>query len=138
MSNDAETTLTQWATLLTTHNTDHFLHLFTEDCIYEDVTFGIVNQGKSAVRAFVEKVFAVHPDFRIDLSSKFVARERAAMEWVMTGTHEGDLAGMPATHKKFSIRGASVVELDGTRIRRISDYWDLGAFLKQTGLMPNQ
>lgn len=55
----------------------------------------------------------------------------------MTGTHQGDLAGMPATHKKFSIRGASVVELNNARIKRISDYWDLVTFLKQLGLMPS-
>jgi steroid delta-isomerase-like uncharacterized protein len=135
MSQNAERTLAQWAALLTSHNTDDFVLLFTEDCVYEDVTFGIVNRGKSELRAFVERVFAVHPDFRIDLKSEFVAGEWAAMEWIMTGTHEGDLAGMPATHKKFSICGASVVELNNARIRRISDYWDLATFLKQTGLM---
>jgi steroid delta-isomerase-like uncharacterized protein len=138
MSQNAEKTLVQWAALWSSHNTDELLLLFTEDCVYEDVTFGIVNRGKSELRAFAERVFAVHPDFRIDLKSQFVAGEWAAMEWVMSATHEGDLAGMRATHKRFSVRGASVAELSGARIRRISDYWDLTAFLKQVGLMPNE
>ena len=57
------------------------------------------------------------------------------MEWIMSGTHDGDVQGIPATHKKFAVRGATIAELDRAKIRRTSDYWDLSAFLKQTGLM---
>jgi len=71
------------------------------------------------------------------LKSQFVAGERGAVEWVMAATHEEDMQGMPATHKKFSVRGATVVDLDGTKIRRNSDYWDLSTFLKQIGLRRN-
>ena len=113
------------------------MRLFTEDCVYEDVTFGVLNHGKGELRAFAEGIFAAFPDFRIELKSQFVAGERGAMEWVMAATHEGDMQGMPATHKKFSVRGATVVDLDGTKIRRNSDYWDLSTFLKQIGLMRN-
>ena len=137
MSQDAEKTLEQWAEFLSSHDMSEFLSLFTDDCIYEDVTFGIVNHGKSELRAFIEGVFAAFPDFRIDLTSSFVAGDRAAMEWLMSGTHKGDFSGMPATHKRFSIRGATVAELDQAKIQRNSDYWDLSAFLKELGLMPN-
>jgi steroid delta-isomerase-like uncharacterized protein len=140
MSQNADRTLVQWAEFLSSHNTDQFLSLFTEDCVYEDVAFGIVNRGKSELRAFIEGIFAAVPDFRIDLKSQLVAGERAATEWVMYGTHHGDLPGMPATHKAFSIRGATIAEfaeLEHAKIRRNSDYWDVTAFLKQVGLMTN-
>jgi steroid delta-isomerase-like uncharacterized protein len=100
MSQSAERVLAQWAALWSAHDPDAVLRLFTDDCIYEDVTFGIVNQGKGELRIFAERVFAAHPDFRIDLKSQFVAGDWAAMEWIMTGTHEGDLAGMPGYAQK--------------------------------------
>ncbi len=137
MSQNAETTLVGWAGFLSSHDADRFLSLFTDDCVYEDVAFGVVNRVKRELRTFIEGIFGAFPDFRIDLKSHFVAGEWAAMEWVMTGTHEGDLAGMPATHKRFSIRGASVVEFNSAQIKRISDYWDLATFLKQLGLTPS-
>jgi ketosteroid isomerase-like protein len=33
------------------HDIDHLLSLFTDDCIYEDVTFGVVNRGKAELSA---------------------------------------------------------------------------------------
>jgi len=132
-----EKKLEQWAELLSSHDTTSFLDLFTDDCMYEDVALGVTNQGKTELRSFIEGVFAAMPDFHIDLKTSFVSGDRAAMEWVMSGTHAGDLPGMPATQKRFSIRGATVAELRGTKIRRNSDYWDLSTFLKQVGLMSN-
>jgi hypothetical protein len=57
-------------------------------------------------------------------------------EWIMRGTHKGDLPGMPATGRRVEVRGASIFEFAGNRIRRCSDYWDMATFLKQLGLMP--
>jgi len=53
----------------------------------------------------------------------------------MSGTHKGDLPGIPATGKSFAVRGSTICELTAGKIKRNSDYWDMGAFLKQTGLI---
>jgi steroid delta-isomerase-like uncharacterized protein len=107
--------------------------------MYEDVTFGVVNRGKPALQAFAESVFASVPDFTIEVTSRFVAGTWAGMEWVMAGTHHGDLPGMPATGKRFSsIRGATILELQGGKIRRNSDYWDAATAMKHVGLLPTQ
>jgi steroid delta-isomerase-like uncharacterized protein len=134
MSQNVETTLVGWAGFLSSHDPDRFLSLFIDDCVYEDLALGVVNRGKQELRTFIAGIFSAFPDFHIDLKSQFVTGHWAIMEWAMSGTHEGDLPGMPATHKRFMVR-ASVAELSGTGIRRISDYWDLATFLKQTGLM---
>jgi len=44
-------TLESWAALWSSHDIDALLSLFTEDCVYEDVTFGAVNRGKAELRA---------------------------------------------------------------------------------------
>jgi steroid delta-isomerase-like uncharacterized protein len=60
------------------------------------------------------------------------------MEWIISAIHKGDLPGMPATNKSFSIRGATIIELQTGKIKRNSDYWDLATFLKQVGLMASE
>jgi ketosteroid isomerase-like protein len=72
-----------------------------------------------------------------ELTAGFTADDWAAMEWLMSGTHERDLPGMPAAGKTFSVRGATILELRDGRITRNRDYWDLATFLKQIGLMPS-
>ena len=134
-----ERVLEEWATAWSSHDTETLLALFTDDCIYEDVTFGVVNRGREALRAFAQGVFAAVPDFKIALTARFVAGNWAAMEWVMSGTHNGDFPGMPATGKRFSaIRGATICELQGGKIQRCSDYWDAATLMKQVDLLPAQ
>jgi len=112
------------------------LSLLVDNCVYEDVTLAAVNKGKKQIRAFIDSVFAAFPDFDMKLSSSFTTGTWAAAEWTMTATHRGDLPGLPATGKHFSVRGASVIELQDGKIRRNSDYWDMATFLKQIGAMP--
>ena len=99
----------------------------------------MVARGKEELRRFVNGAFAAVPDFRYGLTSRFAARQWAAIEWVMSGTHKGDFPGMPATGKRFSsVRGSSILELEAGTIRRESDYWDAATFMKQVGLLPSQ
>jgi len=76
------------------------------------------------------------PDFGIELTAGFVAGDRAAMEWVMSGTHERGLPGMPATGRRFRVRGATMLELRDGRVTRNRDYWDTATLLTQMGLTP--
>jgi steroid delta-isomerase-like uncharacterized protein len=132
-----ERVLNDWATAWSSHDTEKVLSLFTDDCVYEDVTFGAINHGKKELRAFADGVFAGVPDFKVELTARFVAGPQAGMEWVMSGTHKGDFPGMPATGKRFSIRGVTILELQAGKIRRNSDYWDAANVMRQVGLLPS-
>ena len=128
--------LEEWAAAWSLHDVEKLLSLCTDDCVYEDVTLRAVNRGKAEVKSFANAVFAAFPDFKIELMSGFTARDWAGAEWTMSGTHKGDLPGIPATGKSFAVRGSTICELKAGKIKRNSDYWDMVTFLKQTGLMP--
>ena len=114
------------------------LALFADDCVFEDVTFGVVARGKEELRSFVNGAFAAIPDFKYELRSRFAAGQWAVIEWVMSGTHKGDLPGIPGTGKRFSsVRGSTILELEAGKIRRESDYWDAATFMRQVGLSPS-
>jgi steroid delta-isomerase-like uncharacterized protein len=113
---------------------ERLLRLFTGDVVYEDVTMGVVNRGAGELRAFGEGFFSGFPDVTFELRSSFANGASGGAEWVMRGTHKGDLPGMPATGKRVEVRGASIFEFAGDRIRRCSDYCDMATFLKQLGL----
>ena len=125
-----------WATAWSSHDPEQVTDLVTDDCVYEDVTLGVTNHGKAELRAFAEELFKAFPDVKVELTSRFAGGDWGGMEWTMSGTHRGDLPGLPATGKPFSFRGASIVVLQKYKIRRCADYWDLATFLKQVGKMP--
>jgi steroid delta-isomerase-like uncharacterized protein len=100
------------------------------------VTFGAVNHGRDELRAFAELVFAGFPDVAFEMTSGFVADGWGGGEWIMTGTHAGDLPDLPATRKSISVRGSTIIELDDGKVSRVADYWDLATLLRQIGLLP--
>jgi steroid delta-isomerase-like uncharacterized protein len=123
-----------WAKAWSSGDPEKVLALFTENCFFEDVTFGVVIKDKEALRDFAKGAFAAVPDLRFELTSWSATDHNAAIEWTMSGTHKGDFPGLPATGKRFSVRGSSIFELTAGKIRRESDYWDAATFMKQVGL----
>lgn len=128
--------LDDWAVAWSVHDIDKLLSLFTDDCVYEDVTLGAVHHGKAELKGFADRLFAAFPDLKVELASGFIAGNWAGAEWTMSGTHKGDLPELPATGKHFSVRGSTICELREGKIKRNSDYWDRVTFLKQLGIMP--
>jgi steroid delta-isomerase-like uncharacterized protein len=137
MPTDAEKQMKQIVEAWNSHDPNRILTFFTDDCIYEDVAMGVVNRGKKEFTAFINSTVADFPDFKLEGKSAFQAGDWVGSEWVLTGTFaHSSIPGMPATGKKFSVRGASIAELRNGKIKRNSDYWNMAAFLQQVGLMP--
>jgi steroid delta-isomerase-like uncharacterized protein len=134
---DQERLIAQWAAHWSAHDMERLLPLLTEDVVYEDVTMGVVNRGRAELRAFDEAFISGFPDVTFELRSSFANGVGGGPEWMMCGTHKGDLPGMRATGRRVEVRGATIFEFAGDRIRRCSDYWDMATFLKQLGLMPS-
>ena len=114
---------------------ERVVDLLTEEHVYEDVTFGAVTHGAAETRQFFQGAYTAFPDIHFTLSGVVVNSGCSAFEWTMTGTHKGDMPGLPATGKPFTIRGATVFGIAGDKICAVRDYWDLATLLRQVGLM---
>jgi steroid delta-isomerase-like uncharacterized protein len=117
------------------NNLAQLLPLFTDDIVYEDAAMGVVTHGKEELRAFAQRFFSTFPDIQFTLTSTLVTGNRAAIEWTGQGTHQGDMPGMPATNKRATFRGVSIMELQDGKITRNTDYWDMATLMKQLGFI---
>jgi steroid delta-isomerase-like uncharacterized protein len=137
--------LRRWAEGWSAHDPQRVVPLYADDCVYEDVPLGAVTRGRRELAA-LGRPFPLcglggrpqdaFPDFGIELTGGFVAGDRAAMEWVMSGTHARGRPGVPASGRRFRVRGATVLELRDGRVTRNADYWDSATLLTQLGLLP--
>jgi steroid delta-isomerase-like uncharacterized protein len=108
-----------------------------DDAIYEDVALGRVLHGPSEIAAFVEEATRASSDFRFEEVSLFTAGSNYANEWIMIGTNDREVQGVPATGRSFRIRGASVGKLDASRrIVENRDYYNLAEMFAQLGIRP--
>jgi steroid delta-isomerase-like uncharacterized protein len=108
-----------------------------DDAIYEDVALGRVLHGPSEIAKFVEEATRASSDFRFEEVSLFSVGSDYANEWIMTGTNDRAVQGLPATGRSFRIRGASVGKRDtNERIVENRDYYNLAEMFVQLGVPP--
>jgi len=116
------------------HDPEKVASFFTDDCVFEDMAFNVTMRGKEELKQFVATTFAAYPDFAMEMTFGFGAGDVFASEWVMTGTHTGDLYGAPATRRRFSVRGASITRFEDGKMKHHTDYWSLSLLLEQLNL----
>jgi steroid delta-isomerase-like uncharacterized protein len=136
MMTDVEKMFDDFNAAWNSHDVEKIVSFFTDDGVHEDMAIGAVYRGREELKVFISRTFAAFPDIKFERKPVFGAGDWSAREWIMSGTHGGDLPGLPATGKKFSVRGASVTELHEGKIKRNTDYWNLASSLQQIGVMP--
>jgi steroid delta-isomerase-like uncharacterized protein len=119
------------------HDAAAVARCMADDAVYEDIALGRVLHGPSEIAAFVKEATRSSSEFRFETVSLFTAGCDYANEWVMLGTNDRELRGVPATGRSFRVRGASIGKLNANgRIVENRDYYNLAELLTQLGLLP--
>lgn len=106
---------------------------------YELLATGEVHDGEEEVREYFRTSRTTFPDQRNELVAMHHMDDGIAVEFDLLGTHEGPLAGLPATGKPFRCRMLALFLFDEERqgegivCERV--YFDLGTILRQLGLL---
>lgn len=73
------------------------------------------------------------PDLCFTLKEFVAAQDKVAISWYLTGTHEGDLAEIPATGEKINMSGLTIYYFSEGKITGHWQVIDRLAFLAQVG-----
>ena len=94
-------------------------------------------EGRSAVKEYIGGYVNAMPDFKWERVGIEIDGNVGVEQWRATGTHDRDMPGLPATHKRLSVEGCSVMHFgDDGLIHQEENYWDEAAMLRQMGVMP--
>jgi steroid delta-isomerase-like uncharacterized protein len=66
----------------------------------------------------------------------FSTDDKVVVRWTGTGTHVGEVNGVPATGKKISVDAITVHRMAGGQIAESWEVWDTLGFLQQIGVVP--
>jgi steroid delta-isomerase-like uncharacterized protein len=108
-----------------------------EDVIWRDVALGMPLHGRDALRDAAQAYMTAFPDLRIEETSSTLAIPRLAQELTITGTHRGELLGVPPTGRWTENYAAVITTFDedGMMIEGAL-YWNARAVLRQIGALP--
>jgi steroid delta-isomerase-like uncharacterized protein len=115
----------RWAAAWNAQDPAAMAALFTDDGLYEDLAFGATFQGKDGVAEWVTTTSSFITDARVDLVAAYQVGARATAEWIFSGSVPGPAgADEGEALRAFSVRAASLFELEGDLIRHVADYYN--------------
>jgi steroid delta-isomerase-like uncharacterized protein len=92
--------------------------------------------GIPQFKDFARSVLAAFPDIKVSVEDTVSEGDRSVIRWRGEMTHSGDFAGAPATGKKVTVDGISIMRFEGGRIAEAWDNWDQLGLLTQIGALP--
>jgi predicted ester cyclase len=88
--------------------------------------------GGEALVEYVKGVWTAFPDFHIDLlNCGEIEPGLVAIHWSLQGTNTGQRIDGPPTGRSVSIKGASIIRLEGDKIISDQCYFDRASFDEQ-------
>jgi steroid delta-isomerase-like uncharacterized protein len=107
-----------------------------EDLLWRDVALPMPLSGRDAFRTALQGFMAAFPGMQVAVTSQTVEGPRLAQEWTATGTHRGELMGIPPTGRASQIYGVTVAVFDEeARLIEGSTYWNPLALMHQLGVV---
>jgi steroid delta-isomerase-like uncharacterized protein len=134
---DLKETVERLLTAYNRHDAAGFASYFAEDGVLRVVATGEVNEGREQIEAAADERWRVL-DYTLAPRGLYECGQDVWLEWTMTGTHVGELNGIPPTHLRVEgLLGCShfTFGADGL-IARDLVYFDSATMLRQLGLLP--
>jgi steroid delta-isomerase-like uncharacterized protein len=90
-------------------------------------------RGPRGFREFVAMYRTAFPDLRLTVDEQVGEGEIVVTRWTATGTHEGDLMGIPATGKQATTAGININRISGGKLVQGWGLFDQLGLLQQLG-----
>jgi steroid delta-isomerase-like uncharacterized protein len=113
------------------HDTDAILATFAPGGSYADPN---VPDGVSGphLAGYAGAIFAAFSDLEFEIVKQFEGGEGVIIaEWLMTGTHDGELRGLPPSGRKIAVPGIDVIEAGADGIHAVRGYFSNGTMMEQ-------
>jgi steroid delta-isomerase-like uncharacterized protein len=104
---------------------------YHEDAVVEDMLMSAPIVGREAIANRKRAEFLGISGAKIHVLQRFAMGDQVVAEWIVTGTHTGDLWGFPATGQSIQIRGLTAVTRRDGKITKESLYYDADEVRRQ-------
>ena len=118
------------------HDLDAIADSVADDYQLESQMYPAPIEGPDGIRQFAEGYITAFPDIHFEVTDQIASGDLVASAWVGTGTHEGDLSGIPPTGRRVEIHGCNITRVRNGKIVQSRIYWDSATLMRQLGVMP--
>jgi steroid delta-isomerase-like uncharacterized protein len=90
--------------------------------------------GTEEYKKFVSTTHSAFPDVHFTVEDIFAEGDKVAVRWTMTGTHKGELRGIPPTGKKVTMWAISLYRIVEGKIAEVWERYDTLGLMQQLGV----
>ena len=133
---DHAATLRRFYDLINAGDVDGFGGLLADDFVEHEETPGLA-PTKEGVKEFFRMYIAAFPNLRFDAEDVLASGDKVVARVRVTGTHEGEFMGMPATGKSVDVQAIDIVRFGDDGLAH--EHWgvfDAMAMMQQLGVVP--
>ncbi len=76
------------------------------------------------------------PDMQYTIEDMIAEGDKAAIRWTLTGTHKGELMGIPPTGVQVSFTGNTIIHFAGGKYVELWSSWEVRGMWQQLGVDP--
>jgi steroid delta-isomerase-like uncharacterized protein len=98
---------------------------------YQVIPMAAIVDGEKAVRDMFGEVLRGFPDFHFSTMKLYHDENAVILEGRMTGTHQGEFAGMIPKGRKMDIQAACIFDFDEDRLMNETVYFDFATLQRQ-------
>ncbi len=110
--------------------------LFSADHVYHDPGSPWAGQGPAGIKDVIGVYHRGVKDARWDVHAMSETSDTVVMRWTGSGTHTGELLGIPPTNRKVRVDGIWMFRVAGGKIVESWNCWDTLGMLQQLGVVP--
>lgn len=133
---DHAATVRRFYELLSAGDIEGFGRLLAEDFVEHEETPGLA-PTKAGVLDFFRMQRAAFPDMDLAPQDVLTSGDKVVVRARMTGTHDGELMGMPPTGKRVDVQLIDIIRFGDDGLAH--EHWgvfDLMAMMEQLGAIP--
>ena len=87
-------------------------------------------------RQYVQLLHNAFPDMQFEITEQVAEGDKVAVRFQASGTHKGEMMGIPATGKEGSITGITTYHIVDGQVLNETSEWDALGLLQQLGVIP--
>ena len=103
--------------------------------VWHDAT-GINIRGLKDFKKSMDEFFNAFPDNHLTIQDMFAEGDKIATRYTITGTHKGELMGIPPTNKKITLMALEIDRIVGGKFVEGWISFDTMGMMQQLGVAP--
>ena len=92
--------------------------------------------GPEGFKQFAASALAAYPDIQFTVDDMIAVGDKVVSRWTFTGTHKGELGGIPPTGKRVTQTGITISQLANGKLIECRTFGDVLGGMQQLGVIP--